>query len=224
MNNYIELILDYISKILASPTVYKINNLKELLFILILVSSSIINNTNLINYIDNKLILKFIFVLNIIYLIFLIFNFIIRNFNIIRITKYFIINNINNKIRLTYYLYNIFCFIITLFLINRIMNNLFDNNIYIILNNLIFISFILSIMYIDYLTGDNIIINNNSTNKIFKFIIIIYSVIFSYFLVNLVSSLLEEFIIKNNLLNKFISNIFPQNNSLNVIEHNEIKN
>jgi hypothetical protein len=214
LNNFLQLFLT----VLSLPSVYKIKSIKQIFLLLILIISSIITTKGIIIYFDDLYIFKIIILkLTLLYFLFLIFNLIIRFYVMFyKILKYFIKNNIKKDLVITYYLYNIFCIIITLFLLYKIYKNMiildinFQNY---ILTYIFLFSVVLALMYIDYISENEIkILNYYNKNILFFIFIFIFLILLLNILKQFDDEKLYSYIIKNNLLNKFSLNMLPNNN------------
>nr|YP_010455130.1 hypothetical protein NYK79_mgp18 [Porodaedalea mongolica]UUA03972.1 hypothetical protein [Porodaedalea mongolica]WCF76739.1 hypothetical protein [Porodaedalea mongolica] len=183
----IKQIVEIYLSILSLPMVYKSRSKLVLVLILAVVISSIIFNSGLYGYINSDYAYLFVSaaVLNI---FFLKFNFIIRIFNVFYKSIIYFYNtyrgdNINKivpnlSVIIFYYLYNILCFTLTTLLILRLENNLseYSNTIgeYAYIYSIL-VAPVLSLMYIDYISEEEIGYNRvvlNKLGKIIQFIII----------------------------------------------------
>jgi hypothetical protein len=215
---------------LSLPSVYKLTSKKQLTLLFLLILSSILTNNQIINIFDNYPNFKIlIFNLTLIYFLYIIFNLIIRIYNMIYKTLNFFIQTKleNKKIIYMYYFFNLFLSLLTILLIIKINKNLslLDTNFNNYIHIYIFLfSFPLALMYIDY-TSENKIEIKNLKVKNKKLILFLISLLIFYGLIlYLNDSLIQNYIIKNNLSNKFSLNMFPQNKNtsiVNLIESNK---
>lgn len=190
----IKQIVEIYLSILSLPMVYKSRSKLVLVLILAVVISSIIFNSGLYGYINSDYAYLFVSaaVLNI---FFLKFNFIIRLFNVFYKSIIYFYNiyrngdNINTNVPslnvlIFYYLYNMLCFVLTILIVLRLQHNLYEFNYTVGENTYIYsiiISPLLALMYIDYISEDEIKYKRVLLNNLGKLIhlIIISSVTWS---------------------------------------------
>nr|YP_010697837.1 hypothetical protein P1S03_mgp08 [Porodaedalea chrysoloma]WCF76798.1 hypothetical protein [Porodaedalea chrysoloma] len=165
---YREIVELYLS-ILSLPMVYRPKSKNVLYFILVMLLFSIVFNTGLYLYFNSTLLYLFVYA-SVFNIFFLKFNFIIRIFNVFYKSIIYFYNiyrngdNINTNVPslnvlIFYYLYNMLCFVLTILIVVRLQHNLYEFN-YTVGENTyiysIFISPLLALMYIDYISEDEI--------------------------------------------------------------------
>lgn len=176
---YREVVGLYLSN-LSLPMVFKPSSKVTVVFILIMVILSVLFNLGVYSYFNSSVTYLFVFA-SIFNLFYLKFNFIVRFYNVFyKSIIYFYKNSNKIKVRVMifYYLYNIMCFILTYFIVVRIQNNLFEFNYSIGEYSQIYsylLSPVLSLMYIDYISEDNVLYKQillDKSGKIIHFIFI----------------------------------------------------
>lgn len=197
--NQIEIIIT----ILSLPSVHKVKNLKQIMVVFLLLGSSLIMNTGYINCLQFSVIKEIIFYLTLFYFLYLIFNIIVRIYNVFFRMVMFFFNTptINTKIVVGYYIHNFLCFILTLFLLYRIESSLslFNATLFKEINLYIFIfSFVTAVIYINYISNQNIVLKEVNTNSLSLLFIILNVFMLSLSLVGLFN--LFTYILKYNEL------------------------
>nr|YP_009739361.1 hypothetical protein [Tricholoma bakamatsutake]QIC20205.1 hypothetical protein [Tricholoma bakamatsutake] len=193
--------------VLKLPSVYKIKKIKYLLIFLLLIISSFILNNGIIYDIQYDLLRFLIFYLSIIFFLYLIFNLIIRIYNVFfRMFVYFRkqSNNINidKNIIIGYYLYNIISLILTIILLYKLENSLinYDDTFLKYIYIYIFLcSIISSIIYIDYISEEIIVVKEVKIKK-FSFFFLLFNIfLLSLTIIGVFKLSYFSFMVKNTI-------------------------
>jgi hypothetical protein len=218
-----KIIITYL-KVIQLPSIYKNNSLLFIFIVLLMILSSFLFNSGLIFKLNINtelkiLLLNIIIFISILYFLFLLFNLLIRFYNMFyRTLIHFYIIKESFFLIFFYYIYNILCLIISVYIMYKIINNIkiYNSNLtgYLYIFSFL-ISVTLALMYIDYISHKNIVVNNRLiTIKLwfFKILILLPIYIFLYELLNIILN----YLILNNYLSEFLSmKLYFFNNDLN---------
>jgi hypothetical protein len=197
--------ISLIFTVLSFPSVYKVKNFKQIMVLFLLLGSSLIMNTGYINCLHFSLIKDLIFYLTLFYYLYLIFNIIVRIYNVFfrMVMFFFHTPTLNTKIVVGYYIHNSLGFILTSFLLYRIDSNLslFNATLFKDINLYIFIiSFLTAVIYITYISNQNIELKEVNTNSLSLFFVILNVFLLSLSLVGLFNLYLFSYTLKYNEL------------------------
>jgi hypothetical protein len=190
--------------IISYPSVIKLNNLKQLFILMILIISTLILTTGIIENIKYELIKIIIINFTILYFLFIIINLIVRIYNmLVRVAHYFLQNtHLERRVIIGYYFYNFLCIILTTILLYRVEFSMiqYDPTIINYINIYIFFSLFISLIYVDYISALEFKINKINITKFTRlFICFNFSLLFIC-LISAIKITMVEFIINDKEL------------------------
>jgi hypothetical protein len=231
LKNKINTFFCHFSHIIQLPSIYRNNNLLFIIFILFMVISTFLFNTelifkliNIIIFIHIKIVLiNIVLYLTLVYFLFLLFNVIIRIYNMLfKTLPYFIKENnvLNKNLKLLYYCYNSFYLFISLLIMYKIGCNITSYNSdlldYLLICSFLF-SFIPAIVYIDYISENKIIIHNNTHNNLLNYFIIMITILPTFYLLNnfLLLDIVQKNLFKTKLFDTLMTlHLYDEDNNL----------
>jgi hypothetical protein len=190
--------------IISYPSVIKLNNLKQLFILMILIISTLILTTGIIENIKYELIKIIIINFTILYFLFIIINLIVRIYNmLVRVAHYFLQNiHLDRRIIIGYYFYNLLGLLLTTILLYRLEFSMiqYDPTIINYIYIYIFFSLFISLIYIDYISGLEFNIKKINVTKFTRlFICFNFSLLFIC-LISAIKITMGEFIINDKEL------------------------
>nr|YP_009739438.1 hypothetical protein [Tricholoma saponaceum]QIC20282.1 hypothetical protein [Tricholoma saponaceum] len=197
--------------ILSYPSVIKLKPFKQLFIFMILIVPTLLLTTGFINNINYDIIKVIIINFTLLYFLFIILNLMVRIYNmLVRVSHYFIqSSHLDRSLIIGYYIYNLLGILLTSILLYKLEFSLiqYDPTIINYIYIYIFFTIIISLIYIDYISGLELQINSiNITKLTHLFICVNISLILLCF-INALKLTFGEFILSDKELLKIFTTL-----------------